>query len=80
MQLKTEGHIRHEYFIPDGTEHAAQRENHASLGSRIVVDNIYCLHFLKEHAIWHIKHLYWMTKPTKTVISSLVYNLFILHC
>jgi hypothetical protein len=42
--------------IPDSTEHIAQRDNYASLVSRIVVENINCLEFLKEHAVRHIKH------------------------
>ena len=44
--------------IPDSAEHVTQRENYASLVSRIAVDNIDCLGFLKEHAVRHIKHMY----------------------
>ena len=46
-----------------------QRENYASLVSRIVVERIKCLAFLKEHVVCHIKHMYSreMAKPTETV-------------
>ena len=44
--------------LPDRNEHAAQRENYADLVSRIVVDNINCLQFLKAHVVRHIKHPY----------------------
>ena len=55
--------------LPDHNEHAAQRDNYAYLVSRIVVDNIKCLGFLRAHVVCHIKHPYSreMTKPTKTV-------------
>ena len=44
--------------IPDTLEHIAQRENYPNLVSRIMVDNISCLDFLKEHAVRHILHKY----------------------
>ena len=44
--------------IPGTSEHIAQRENYANLVSRIMVDNISCLDFLKEHAVRHILHKY----------------------
>jgi hypothetical protein len=58
--------------LPDRNEHATQRDNYADLVSRIVVDNINCLEFLKAHATHHIKHPYSreMAKPTETVSSN----------
>ena len=44
--------------IPDSSEHIAQRENYTNLVSQIMVDNISCLNFLKEHAVGHILHKY----------------------
>ena len=51
------------------TAHAIQRENYADLVSRILVDNIDCLQFLKDHVVCHIKHQYSkeMTNPTIVV-------------
>ena len=58
--------------LPDRNEHSAQRDNYADLVSRILVDNIKCLGFLKAHVIRHIKHPYSrdMTKPTETVCTE----------
>ena len=59
--------------IPDSSEHIAQRENYANLVSRIMVDKISCLNFLKEHVVRHIRHKCSreMAKPTETVSSNL---------
>jgi hypothetical protein len=56
-------------FLPDRKKHAIQRENYADLVSRILVDNIDCLQFLKDHVVCHIKHQYSkeMTNPTIVV-------------
>ncbi len=56
-------------FLPDRKKHAIQRENYADLVSRILVDNIDCLQFLKDHVVCHIKHQYSkeMTNPTVVV-------------
>ena len=58
--------------LPDRNEHSAQRDNYADLVSRILVDNIKWLGFLKAHVIRHIKHPYSreMTKPTETVCTE----------
>ena len=56
-------------FIPNNEEHKLQRENYATIVSRIIVRKIACLHFLAECAPKHIKHQYRaeMMKKTETV-------------
>lgn len=64
--------IENAKFVPNKIEHVLQRENYASLVSRILVDNIPCLHFLKECASRHIKHAYSseMIKKTENVSTT----------
>lgn len=56
-------------FIPNHIEQQCQREDYANLVSRIIVEKIACLHFLKTCASMHIKHPYSreMMQPTETV-------------
>ena len=64
--------IEHAKFVPNKIEHVLQRDNYSALVSRILVDNISCLHFLKECASRHIKHEYTseMMERTETVSLS----------
>lgn len=61
--------IENAKFIPNRIEHVLQRENYGCLVSRILVENIVCLYFLKECASRHINHPYKseMMKKTETV-------------
>ena len=55
-------------------EHVLQRDNYSALVSRILVDNIPCLHFPEECASRHIKHAYTpkMMGEKKTMYTSVV--------
>jgi hypothetical protein len=57
-------------FLPDRKEHTNQRENYADLVSRILVDNINCLQFLKDHVVYHIKHQYSKEMADPTIVVS----------
>ena len=67
--------------IPDSTEHVAQRENYASLVSRIVVEKIECLAFLKDHVVRHINHMYSreMAKPAETVSVYIIMHTHVVN-
>ena len=58
-------------FVPNKLDQQIQRENYGELVSRIIVDKIVCLHFLKTCIEKHIKHQYSteMMQPTSTVSS-----------
>ena len=60
-------------FVPNKMEHVLQRDNYSALVSRILVDNIPCLHFLEECASRHIKHAYTSEMMEKTENVSLNY-------
>ena len=75
--------IENAKFVPNRIEHVLQRENYSTLVSRILVDNIPCLDFLKECACRHIIHAYTSevmdkTENVSTICIYLIYylNLF----
>lgn len=61
-------------FIPNHIEQQLQREDYANLVSKIIVEKIACLHFLKTCASRNIKHPYSreMMQPTETVSQYLI--------
>lgn len=63
--------IENAKFVPNKIEHVLQRDNYSALVSRILVDNIPCLHFLEEYASRHIKHEYTSEMMEKTENVSL---------